>query len=51
MPSIRDDINKITAQVVELDKKVRSASQNTKNLGDRLKFDGNNIYLIQIRFF
>lgn len=50
MPSIKDDIKKITSQVVELNKEAKEAAQSTKSIGNNLKFDSNNIELIQGRF-
>lgn len=50
MPSIRDDISKITAQVSELNKEAREASLSTKSIGNSLKFDSTNVELIKKRF-
>lgn len=50
MPSIKDDIRKITAEVNELNNKSKEAARTTKSIGNSLKFDSNNVELIKQRF-
>lgn len=50
MPSIREDISKITAQVNKLNNEAKEAATNTKSIGNSLKFDSGNIDLIKQRF-
>lgn len=50
MPSIRDDISKITAQVNKLNNEAKEAATNTKSIGNSLKFDSGNVDLIKQRF-
>lgn len=50
MPSIREDISKITAQVNKLNNEAKEAAQSTKSIGNSLKFDSGNVDLIKQRF-
>ena len=50
MPSIREDISKITAQVNKLNNEAKEAAQSTKRIGNSLKFDSGNVDLIKQRF-
>ena len=50
MPSIREDISKITAQVNKLNNEAKEAAQSTKSIGNNLKFKPDDIDLVKKRF-
>lgn len=50
MPSIKDNLNAIKAEITEISKIAKSASDNTKTIGENLKFDPTNVRLVADRF-
>ena len=50
MPSIKDNLNAIKAEITEISKSAKDASDNTKTIGENLKFDPTNVRLVADRF-
>lgn len=50
MPSIREDLSKITAEVNKLNNEAKEAAQSTKSIGNNLKFKPDDIDLVKKRF-
>ncbi len=50
MPSIKEDISKISKEIKQLDKDAKEAAQSTKQINNQLKFDPTNIQLVKQRF-
>lgn len=50
MPSIKDNLNAIKAEIREISTTAKDASNNTKSIGENLKFDPTNVRLVADRF-
>lgn len=50
MPSISENLDKISAEIKRIEQNSKMARAETKGLGDMLRFDGNNVDLIIKRF-